>query len=268
MAEKIKVVVITSNQLRHRYYVNIISQSLDVCGIVTEEKSLATIQVSSSSAEDDEVINKHFKNRDEAEVKLLGQIDSFPNAPLLQMPFGKINTEEVIGWIKEKQPDYILLYGSGIIKDPILNYYENKIINLHLGLSPYYRGSGTNFWPLVFNEPECVGATIHLAVRKVDAGSILCQIRPDINKKDKTHEIGTKALMRGVEAIPIVLEKYKLGVLKPKNQDISQGKVYRLADFNASVVKKVIDNFSNGMIESYLLNRKIRDDRFPIIELI
>ena len=35
----------------------------------------------------------------------------------------------------------------------------NKILNLHLGISPYYKGSGTNYFPLVNNEPQYVGAT-------------------------------------------------------------------------------------------------------------
>ena len=101
---------------------------------------------------------------------------------------------------KKKGAEYIILFGSSIIKPPLLEFFNKKIINIHLGLSPYYRGSGTNFWPLVNNEPECVGATIHLAVLKVDAGSILAQARPEsLSELDNSHDIGCKAIISGTK---------------------------------------------------------------------
>ena len=33
------------------------------------------------------------------------------------------------------------------------------MINVHLGLSPYYKGSATNFWPFVNNELQFLGVT-------------------------------------------------------------------------------------------------------------
>ena len=72
---------------------------------------------------------------------------------------------------------------------------------MHLGLSPYYRGSGTNFWPLVDRLPECVGVTIHLAIPSVDAGPILTQVRPDIEPTDRAHEIGSRAIIAGLYAL-------------------------------------------------------------------
>ena len=44
-------------------------------------------------------------------------------------------------------------------KGKILKEFRSKIINAHLGLSPYYRGSGTNIFPFVNKEIEYVGVT-------------------------------------------------------------------------------------------------------------
>ena len=99
--------------------------------------------------------------------------------------------EEVIG----RPADFVLLFGSGVIKKPILKAYQDRVINLHLGLSPFYRGSRTNFWPLVDGKPECVGETIHLAVLKVDAGKILHQVRPHgLSFDDTVHDVGKKTI--------------------------------------------------------------------------
>jgi hypothetical protein len=55
-----------------------------------------------------------------------------------------INDLAVIEWTKKKTPDAILLFGTGILSDEWLDKFESKIINLHLGHSPRYRGSATN----------------------------------------------------------------------------------------------------------------------------
>jgi folate-dependent phosphoribosylglycinamide formyltransferase PurN len=265
MKDRIKVAIITSNHLRHKYYCRTLSEKLDIVGIVAEGKGPATSDFSAFNEADQEVILQHFAGRDTAEKKLLGEDARFPETDIKEVNFNEVNTQEVLDWIIERQPDIILLYGSSIIKDPVLNYYHNKIVNLHLGLSPYYRGSGTNFWPLVYSQPECVGATIHLAVEKVDAGSILHQVRPDAERSDRAHELGTKTIMKAVNDLPAVLEQYVAGNLTALPQKLNEGKVFRNRDFNAEAVRQMWQNFSGGMMEDFLDNYEERYVRYPII---
>jgi folate-dependent phosphoribosylglycinamide formyltransferase PurN len=261
-----KIVIITSNQLRHKFYCREIAKKMQIAGIVAEGKSNAVTDFSNYNEEDQAIINKHFRGRDQVEESLMGKNINFPEADLLNINSGEINNRNVTDWIIEKKPDYILLYGSGIIKEPLLSDFENKIINLHLGLSPYYKGSGTNFWPLVYNEPECVGATIHLAIRKVDAGSILHQVRPDTDVTDRAHELGTKTIIKAVDIIPEVIKSYSEGNIQPVRQDLASGKVFMNKDFNADAVKTMWANFENGMMENYISDFETRLSKFPIIE--
>ena len=53
--------------------------------------------------------------------------------------------------------------------------FSRKFLNVHLGLSPYYRGSGTNVWPLINTEPDMVGATLCIDAG-IDNGEIIHQI--------------------------------------------------------------------------------------------
>jgi len=46
-----------------------------------------------------------------------------------------------------------------------------------LGLSPYYLGSGTNYWPLVNEKPEFVVATFMHIDTDIDTEEIIHQIR-------------------------------------------------------------------------------------------
>ena len=72
---------------------------------------------------------------------------------------GEINNENIIQEIIKINPDLLVCYGSSLIKDKLIAVFENRFLNVHLGLSPYYRGSGTNTWALINNEPHMVGAT-------------------------------------------------------------------------------------------------------------
>jgi folate-dependent phosphoribosylglycinamide formyltransferase PurN len=264
-----KVVLMTSNGLRHRYAAKVIASELDLCGVVSEGKSSLTAHLAEPTIQQNEVIERHFAERNEAEKKLLGGISGFSGSvEVLNVENGSSNNPEVFTWVKDLQPDVILLYGTSIIKPPLMSYYEGRIINLHLGLSPYYRGSGTNFWPLVDGFPECVGATIHFASLIVDGGDILCQIRPnDVEPEDRAHEFGTKVIMAAIktmcEVVPVVLESK----ISPVRQDLTRGKVCRRKDFNPEAVEKMWRNFEEGMMEKYLSEKDKRDAQYSIINL-
>ena len=72
--------------------------------------------------------------------------------------------------------DYLLTYGCSIIKNPILKHFKQNSINIHLGLSPYYLGSATNFWPFVNDELQFVGVTFMKLEDGIDDGPIIHQI--------------------------------------------------------------------------------------------
>ena len=77
--------------------------------------------------------------------------------------------QKCLNQIKKNNPDIIIVYGSSIIA-PLTNDFKNKIINVHLGLSPYYRGSGTNFYPILNSKPEYIGVTFMFLDKGIDTG--------------------------------------------------------------------------------------------------
>src|SRR5690606_10372264 len=81
-----------------------------------------------------------------------------------------------------------------LIREPLLSAFQGRFLNVHLGLSPYYRGSGTNFWPLVNGEPEFVGATFMHIDAGVDTGEVIHQIRARIFPGDTPHQIGNRLI--------------------------------------------------------------------------
>jgi len=262
----ISILIITSNSFRHKFFVNRLVEEFNVVGVVSEAKKK---EVVSKISDEDEVIRNHFLENLEVEKKYFGKNNEFNLSKnlILNIENGQSNDDFVFEWVKDKNPDYVILYGSSIIKDPILSFYDHKIINIHLGLSPYYRGSGTNFWPLCFNEPECIGATIHLAILQVDAGAILSQVRPeDILESDTSHDIGCKTIISGTKKMIESINKYHSGLIKPVDQK-KEGKIFRWKDFNRDAVLKMQENFKQGMLFNYLADKKARDAKYPIVEI-
>ena len=57
--------------------------------------------------------------------------------------------------------DVYIVLGCCYIKGWLCDYLvSNRAINIHIGMSPFYRGSSCNFWARDENY-EYVGATLH-----------------------------------------------------------------------------------------------------------
>lgn len=262
---RIPIVVLTADGWRHRFVANTLADHFDVRGVVSEAKRPVP---AGQTAGEDAVIHQHFTERDRKEVEYFGEHETFRVAPerLLAVAAGEANSERVFRWVTARVPRYIVLFGTSIIRDPLLGHYTDRMINLHLGLSPYYRGAGTNFWPLVHGEPECVGATVHLAVLRVDAGPILGQARPEVRAGDGSHDIGNRAIAAGARLLATALKAYAADRVRPRPQ-APGGRLFRGRDFTHEAVLRMWENFRNGMIEAYLADQEARQRRYPIVEI-
>ena len=86
-----------------------------------------------------------------------------------------MNAPKVLNAVKNLAPDVVVVYGTSLIKRALLSVMPKYVINLHAGLSPYYRGAATLYWPIYFMEPQNLGYTFHLIDLKIDHGDILHQ---------------------------------------------------------------------------------------------
>jgi folate-dependent phosphoribosylglycinamide formyltransferase PurN len=257
------IVIITGDQLRHDYFVDQLNAHFDVRGVVSESVYQPKIEGDPKDISD---LRRHFEEREHAERRYFASSEqmTLPHNWLLRVPKGEANSDEVFAWIMAKESQFLVLYGSGIISERLLDAFDQRTIKMHLGLSPYYRGSGTNFWPLVNGEPELVGVTIHLGTSDVGPGVILKQVRPKITAGDRNHDIGCKAIIAGAEAMIATIKDYAADKIKPQPQ-IEGGQLYEQVDFNVEAVRQMWRNLDDGMIAAFLAEPD-RADRYPIAE--
>jgi hypothetical protein len=261
----LKLAILTSMSLRHCCFVNTIARYHGVAGVVREVKRDL---VAESKGGQLDLLIEHLEERDEAERRYFAEHLEPACSDVLDVGVGGGNSPRVYDFLVAHDPDAVLLFGTSIIEPPVLNRFEGRIINMHLGLSPYYRGAATNFWPLVNGEPECVGATIHHATPKVDAGAVLNQTRPPLVGTDRAHDIGCKAIIAGVEALLAVLRASEQRGFDPgRPQPPGQGLVFRRRDFSAEAVARLRANLEAGMVPAYLEKKAERDARYPLVTL-
>jgi methionyl-tRNA formyltransferase len=81
------------------------------------------------------------------------------------------------------------------------------MLNIHSGLSPYYRGTWSYGWPIVNREPEYIGVTVHHVSAGIDAGDIIYQTKPLLEKDDDLNAIFLKVIAEGIELMVKAIEE-------------------------------------------------------------
>jgi len=137
------------------------------------------------------------------------------------------NSPHAIDTVRSLAPDALLIYGTSIIRAPMLSLAKDFAFNIHTGLSPHYRGTHCAFWPIVNNEPHMLGATVHECTADVDGGQIFETAPACPQSGDGIHECFARAVIAGTGAYIRVIERYLSGTLQGSKQDLSLGKEYR-----------------------------------------
>jgi len=253
-----KLIVLTGSETRHAFFRKKIAfdPRIEVLATYCEGDELS---LASRVAKNDKssVLEKyHVAARTQSESDFFALYKKI--LPDLSKPKfiqkGDINNDNVVSEIISKNPDLLVCFGSSLIQSALLDVYNGRFLNVHLGLSPYYRGSGSNIWPLINGEPEMVGATFMHLDPGIDTGKIIHQIRADIYLGDGPHSIGNRLIkkMTSVYAELICL----FPRLDEMPQPTERGRLYFRNDFNSQACEKLYKNFNMGMIESYLNSSK------------
>ena len=199
---------------------------------------------------------RHFNNRDLAEEKYFGSQPK-PDFPLLEIRKGTLHEQKSVDFVKEVNPDLVLIFGSGLVKDPLFSALPEDKINLHLGLSPRYRGAATLFWPFYFMEPTYAGTTFHYIVSEPDAGEIIHQVVPPLDLKDGIHDVACKAVIQSTQDAIKLLEIYQSAGVWKRHRQRSTGKNFLSSDFKPEHLRVIYNVFADDMVRQYLEGKLI-----------
>ncbi len=255
---QMKIIILTGNETRHKYFRLYISNQVNIKVISSycenTEKSLENrVKKNPNSSK---LENLHVLARTQCEDDFFSEsikyLPDLSNTKLIKK--GSINNIEIVSEIIDKNADLLVCYGSSLINSDLLKVYKGKFINVHLGLSPYYRGSGTNIWPLINGEPQMIGATFMHIDEGIDTGEIIHQITTEFFIGDSPHTIGNRLIKKMTMVYAELIQKFSQ--LHTMQQYEFSGLLYKQKDFNEEACRKLYDQMNNGLIENYLNYRK------------
>ncbi len=110
------------------------------------------------------------------------QITALPTEKIMQV--ASVNSDECIELIKKINPELVIVNGTRIISQSVLNATLVKFINIHAGITPKYRNVHGAYWAIVNNDMENCGVTVHLVDKGIDTGNIIYQEKITITEKD------------------------------------------------------------------------------------
>jgi len=188
-----------------------------------------------------------------------------PGTKYLNIKCGEINSPELREYLKSFSPDIVAVMGSSVIKKEMIFLPSVAMINIHSGLSPYYRGTWSYGWPIVNREPEYIGVTVHHVNAGIDSGDIISQTKPLLEKDDDLNAIFLKVIAEGIElAVKAIDEISTRGRIESHQQPHSTGRLYQMKDFDAAAARACLKNLEDGIIGKYLSEREARDSQVKL----
>lgn len=174
-----------------------------------------------------------------------------------------INDPYYIEKLKKLRPDVVAVMGTCMLGRNFIAASPH-VLNMHTGLSPYYRGGQTNLWPILKGDFGHFGVTVHVMSLGIDSGDIVFTRRPDIKEDDTYADINCKCIMIGTELMAEAINRIQAGTIEPVEQ-WTKGKLFFIRDMNNYVAHRYFKKRKQFMSTHVQLER---EGRLPPVRLI
>jgi methionyl-tRNA formyltransferase len=134
----------------------------------------------------------------------------------------KVHAAESLAQIRALRPDLIFsFYYRHMIPTDILALARLGAYNMHGSLLPKYRGRAPVNWAVLNGETE-TGATLHVMVKRADAGDIVDQERVPIGPEDTARDVFAKVTAAARAVLARQLDNLLVGKAPRRVQDETQ----------------------------------------------
>ena len=258
-----KVTLFTSNNKRHNYLINLLSGISDELYVVQECNTIFP-GIIPGHYQTSPLMKKYFENVNNAQYQIFGNsYVNNKNIKILPMLSGDLNQCSINLLSNFLKSDVYVVFGSSYIKGELVEFLvKKKTINIHAGVSPYYRGSDCNFWALYDDNPHLVGTTIHLLSKGLDSGPMLYHAMSYL--KTNPFEYTMSTIKSAFHSIAERIKDGSIFTIKPLVQDkIKEVRYSKKSEFSEEVVKEYfekridlnIKKFDNSLLkEPFFLN--------------
>jgi len=242
-----KLTLFTSNQPRHYSLMRDLASVASEVYVVQECMTLFPGQIPDFYAKSD-VMQTYFRRVIDAEREVFGPVSFTPsNVRTLALKTGDLNYVPMETLAPALSSDVYIVFGGSFIKPPLIDFLvEHRAINVHMGVSPYYRGAACNFWAVYDGNADMVGSTIHRLSHGLDSGDILFHAMPARQAVDP-FLLGMLAVRAAHRGLLEAIRSKQLFSYVPTPQDKSQEIRYtRTKEFTDAIALEYLNRNVNA----------------------
>ncbi|HMZ90711.1 MAG TPA: formyl transferase [Pseudomonadales bacterium] len=184
----------------------------------------------------------------------------------LRIEVPHINDPKVVELANRLKPDLILVFGTSLIRGPLLEAGRLGMVNLHGGLSPEYRGADCTFWALYNREPDKVGCTLHFINAGIDTGDLIAHICPPVTAQDDELTLFWRGVKASAEVYCELLDRLERGE-KPGVKQAGKGRLYQVKQRQSRHEAELAQAMRAGLLDGIDLPLRVRwffkDEQVP-----
>lgn len=174
---------------------------------------------------------------------------------LVEVPY--VSHPDVVALSERLRPDVIAVFGTSLIRGPLLGKGRLGIFNLHGGLSPRYRGADCTFWALYNGEVDQVGCTLHRIDAGIDTGRLVAHICPEVAERDDELTLFWRAVRDGAETYAELFERLERGERLGLPQG-EKGRLYQVKQRGWREERRLAARMKGGLLRGVRLARRVR----------
>ena len=199
-----------------------------------------------------DLYERHFSERFEIEAEYFGSVEQMrkeeKSLKINHIKPNELNTDVVEKIINNLKPEFLISIGIHVLRKNIIDILPKNNMNVHLGLSPRYRGDATLFWPTYNLEPWNCGTTFHKLAELVDGGDIYHQTGTVLNEDHGVHQTAAESVKLAQQKICDVTAAILSEKIMVKQQK-AVGKSYFASDFRPEHLIPIYEHRSNKTIK-------------------
>lgn len=250
------VVAITGSHPRHVYLVERLRQAGLLKGwIVDKREDFVPAPPDGLSDGLRRLFIHHFEARQKSESAFFGEAgpDTVQGVDKLEVSRDQLNSPEAQDFLKRLEPELVISYGCGLLRDQMLSCAKGRFWNVHGGLSPWYRGAITHFWPSYLLEPQMTGMTLHITTPEVDGGAIIHQNRADLVRGDGLHDLTARAVLGFADELPVVLQQALSGSGLPAgHEQKTSGRIWTKKMWRPDHLRLIYETYGDRIVDAVL----------------
>ena len=261
----LRVLVLCGRSPRHLYVANALCAAAQVVGIVQETGSEFSWKKFLRTLRPDNFLRKSWRwLRDRRRYTggrearfFFGDAEPRLAQPGLVREVPHINHPDVVALASELQPDLICVFGTSLIRGPLLKMGRLGMANLHGGLSPEYRGADCTFWALYNGEPGKVGCTLHWIDAGIDTGGLIAHVSPEVRPDDDELELFWRAVQTSADAYAELVRRLAVGERFGQTQP-HKGRLYQVKQRGWRHERLVDRRLAQGLLKDCSLGARVR----------